>query len=74
MEIDGQRVSTNGDGVLFIDDPLSLYNGMPVEAYQQFVVKPFLTQRGARLRAIDRKNLPPWPDAVPKPKAGKVNK
>lgn len=82
IQIDGQTVEPDADGIMRISDKRSPYNGMKVCDYIDFVCKPWLRER-SRLQAEEReraekagpgtpyrRNLrppnPPWPDCVPK--------
>jgi hypothetical protein len=73
-EVDGQKVSQDGKGVLVVDDDRSPYRGMKVVDYREHVVKPFRRQRRSGLRAINKKSLPPWPSEVPRPGAAKMKR
>ena len=68
--IDGQAVALNAEQLLVINDPRSPYTGMTVDDYRKHLVLPWLKTH-KRTSAIDRASLPPWPDSVPRPTAGR---
>jgi len=73
--LDGQNISANGEGELFIDDTRSPYNGMKVVDYRERIMMPFLTEQRKRKSpwlspmTVKRENLPLWPEDLPRPAA-----
>jgi hypothetical protein len=47
VEVDGQRVSKNEDGLLYIDEPSSQYHGMLTSDYFEMIVRPWQKLSGA---------------------------
>lgn len=55
--VDGQRVSPSPDGILFIDEPRSPYNGLLVPDYRVHIVKPWLRQKGEFRERMEKFDL-----------------
>ncbi|MCH7922449.1 MAG: hypothetical protein IH975_05380 [Nitrospinae bacterium] len=90
VEVDGQVVTPDGNGVLAIHDSRSPYDGLPTEVYYDEIVKPWrlamakLNNERYELARSEkrpvgeipqkREPLPPWPKSVPKVKMVRTKK
>jgi hypothetical protein len=64
IEIDGQTVEPNKDGIMCITDSRSTFNEMKCCDYLDYIVKPWKN----KCKPNFEPPIPDWPDCVPKPK------